>query len=180
MKTRKSFRILCALLSLLLVSQFAVTAFAAVSAPWDQYDQRLFMVTTPNPSAVRYKSNVTIDRTSVNHSYGNLTDMSGYYDLEHSEMWAHTLVYGGDVVSTAAMDGYDDTHTMNNAEMYDTYGGIPEWEPTGNYKIKTAVLCRPIAYSIFEIIDPNTSVEIYVGEALAPYDFSNEITGYSA
>lgn len=171
MKKSKTVRILCMALALLLVSQFAVTAFAATSSTWPDNGDTCFMETTwINSSSSR--SNAAISTTTISHTRWYTTYMDGYYDMASDERW-QDMEYGNTVISTAAMDNYDQYYQENNLYLQDAVGGIPDTAQSGNYYVRADTACHLINYTVYR-----NDIAEYVNAVYAPYDIYEAATGY--
>ena len=178
MKTRKSFRILCALLSLLLVSQFAVTALAATSSTWSDGIATYYMFTAM-VSSTAARSQMAKSTTTIAHTqWAGNTLMDGYYDVTVDERWI-SKEYGNTVISTAAKDGYDDKYAESNLYLPDAIGGIATEEPSGQYCVLADTKNYKINYTVYR--DDGSGYEAYfVDTVYAPYDIYEAATGYRA
>lgn len=176
MKTRKSFRILCALLSLLLVSQFAVTAMAATSSSWLQNGYWHYMETY-RTGTNRTRSNGAVSNIKFYHSSGTVTQLFGYVDMVCEEKW-NEMDHGDRVLTTAAMDGYDNVYTKSNVEL-DGSIEVFAYEPNGYYKAVADSICHEISYVVYR--DEGWGYTNYMTDTVyAPYDVSSYLTGYRA
>ena len=166
MKKSKTVRILCMALALLLISQFAVTAFAATSSSWLQ-DGYWHYMETYRSGTNRTRSNGAVSTTSFYHDSGTVTQLVGYTDMYCYENW-QGMDYGDIVITTAAKDGYSYTYTKRNVEL-DGGFEIPAYEPSGNYKAVANSFCHEISYVVYR--DEGWGYTNYMaGTVYAPYD----------
>ena len=173
MKTRKSIRILCAMLSLLLVSQFIVTVLAATSSTWSDGSATYYLETYLFRSD-RTRSNGAVSTTTVYHSSVDDTLVNGCFDMYCYENW-QGMDYGDIVLTTAAKDGYDNVHTMSDVLMQKTIR-IPSTSPTGNYKVLANSICHEINYVVYQ--DDGWGYTNYMADTVyAPYNVG-DFTGY--
>lgn len=179
MKKSKTVRILCMVLALLLVSQFAVTAMAATSSTWSDGAFSYYVSTAMvNSNAVREQ--MAEATTTITHTQWNTTYMDGYYDMTVDEYWNWFFKeFGNDIIHTAAKDGYDYYYEENNLYLQDAVGGIPSSEQSGQYYVLADSKNYKINSTLYR--DDGSGYAVYIVDTVyAPYDIYPDATGYRA
>ena len=176
MKERKTVRMFCLLLSLLLVSQFAVTAFAATTTPWTDSEgyENYGVLTRTGTSAI----NIWETSPSVTHTQGTDTSLNCHMvqihyttDFGMDSYWGNFQpVLAAEQLSNTFIDGIE-LHPIQH------YHKIPANAPSGTYQLQAELKCYAGIWEVYRIEFDYPNI-VASGVVNAPYAPSGNCTAY--